>query len=255
MRTVIETITPEMAAAYLLRNKSNRKLSKPHVDSICRAILAGQFELTHQGIAFDERGNLIDGQHRLQAIVKSGMPVKMSVTYGVCSDSKMSIDAQMRPRSYADALAIEGDQQATKQSIATCKMWMVLIGSRRPNLFEVKDFYGKHAEAIRGAYRICGGHKILRHGCVLAMMAIAIEKGHEQEIIEWADAVRTGVIKDAWQTSATRFREWWLASPKNGGEAIRIDYCRRIYSSMDSWINRKGLSKLYARESIDWLKQ
>lgn len=254
MRTVIETITPEIAAAYLLKNKSNRNISQLHVDALCRAMVGDEFYLTHQGIAFDEDGNLIDGQHRLCAVVKSGKPVKINVTYGVAADSKISIDTQMRTRSYADALTIEGDSLGTKQIVAACRVWMLLKGNSRPALFEVKEFLETHRASIGRSVEIAAGHQILKHGCILAMMAIPIELGHGEEIEAWADAVRTGVAREEWQTSATRFREWWLSAPKSGGSNARREYCRRIYSSMDSWIKRKGLSKLYARETIDWLK-
>jgi hypothetical protein len=39
--------------------------------------------LTHQGIAFDDAGNLCDGQHRVAAVVESGVSVKMMVTTGM----------------------------------------------------------------------------------------------------------------------------------------------------------------------------
>jgi hypothetical protein len=255
MRTCIETITPEMAADYLLRNKSNRKVSWHHVDSLCRAMISDKFDLTHQGIAFDERGYLIDGQHRLHAIIKANKPVRISVTYGVGGESRISIDTQMRPRSYADALTIEGDDLATKQTIAACRMWMLLNGNSKPALFEVREFLARHRESIRLAVEIAAGNSILNHGSILGMLVIAVEAGHAEEIRNWAEAVKTGVAREDWQTSATRFREWWLSSPKSGGSSTRCEYCRRIFASMDAWINRRGLSKLYARESIDWIKQ
>ncbi len=43
----------------------------------------GHWAVTHQGIAFDTNGNLIDGQHRLEAIRISGVSVKIMVTTGV----------------------------------------------------------------------------------------------------------------------------------------------------------------------------
>jgi hypothetical protein len=52
--------------------------------------------MTHQGIAFDEFGNLIDGQHRLHAIVKSGKTITCLVSFGVHVDAVSVIDRGLR---------------------------------------------------------------------------------------------------------------------------------------------------------------
>ena len=118
MRTVLETITPELAGEYLLRNKRNRPMSDRHVSGFVKSINAGEFQLTHQGIAFFEDGSLADGQHRLKAIVLSGKPVQMVVSYGVPFNASTSIDTQLRSRSYADALTIEGNDLAKNETVA-----------------------------------------------------------------------------------------------------------------------------------------
>ena len=53
-------------------------------------MINGDWQLTHQGIAFDTTGRLIDGQHRLHAIIEAGVPVQILVTRG-CSASSFSI--------------------------------------------------------------------------------------------------------------------------------------------------------------------
>jgi len=81
---VIE-ITPEMAKKMLRFNTCNRSLSKKAVTKYAGMMKLGEWHLSHQAIAFteDETGNLIlvDGQHRLAAVVQSEIPVKFSVIY------------------------------------------------------------------------------------------------------------------------------------------------------------------------------
>lgn len=60
-----------------------RTINKPLVDSYASDMARGRWGLSHQGIAFDEQGRLIDGQHRLWAVIKAGIPVKMMVTTGL----------------------------------------------------------------------------------------------------------------------------------------------------------------------------
>ena len=76
-------ITPQQAAAYLEKNKDNRKLSKHKVKEYLNEIKSGRWRYTHQGIAFDTEGFLLDRQHRLEAIKDAGIATKMVVAYGV----------------------------------------------------------------------------------------------------------------------------------------------------------------------------
>jgi hypothetical protein len=76
-------INPEMAANWLEINKHNRKLRASVVQRYAEDMKSGSWQRTHQGIAFDEDGNLVDGQHRLAAIVESGVTVNIMVTTGL----------------------------------------------------------------------------------------------------------------------------------------------------------------------------
>ena len=93
MKTRIETITPALATEWLDKHNSvNRKISEPTVQSYAMDMKNGRWTLTHQGIAFDTEGNLQDGQHRLWAIVFSGITLEMMVTRGCAGRS-----AEQRP--------------------------------------------------------------------------------------------------------------------------------------------------------------
>jgi len=66
-------MTPDMAAKILIdHNADNRPKSADTVRHYRDIILAGLWHLTHQGLAFDVRGMLQDGQHRLSALVDAG---------------------------------------------------------------------------------------------------------------------------------------------------------------------------------------
>jgi hypothetical protein len=91
-----ELITPKIAAAYLDHNPDeffNRKITEKRVGSIAREMSAGMWEATHQGIAFDETGSLIDGQHRLLAIIQSGVTCELLVSRGIKRKAFTVIDS------------------------------------------------------------------------------------------------------------------------------------------------------------------
>lgn len=119
MTTVLETITPEIAKEYLKHNVSNRALRSKYVERIIRDIKAGEFRVTHQGIAFDDSGKLIDGQHRLTAIALAGIPVQMMVTRGVSEESKLVIDTHAKRQIY-DYFCITDKYSSDKAMRSTC---------------------------------------------------------------------------------------------------------------------------------------
>jgi hypothetical protein len=58
-------------------------------------MVAGQWEVTSDHIAFDEEGNLMNGHHRLQAVVKSGCTVPMAVYFHLPRSARDKIDKGM----------------------------------------------------------------------------------------------------------------------------------------------------------------
>ena len=102
----LEEITPDVAKAYLEHNKRNRKIKTKTVESYARDIMRGNFVTTHQGIAFNNEGELIDGQHRLLAIVAANKSVQMMVTRGLPNGTVSVLDRGVS-RSIRDVIQME----------------------------------------------------------------------------------------------------------------------------------------------------
>ena len=96
-------ITPEIATEMLAKNKRNyRKLSKTKVEVLARELRANEWLSTTQGVGFDTDDKLIDGQHRLSAIVATNITVpSMLVCYGLTPKAKYKIDVGNK-RTFAD---------------------------------------------------------------------------------------------------------------------------------------------------------
>lgn len=92
MKFEIVKVTPELASAWLALNTDNRKLRPTHVRALSDAMKRGEWMVNHQPVALNGT-RLLDGQHRLTALIKSGLPyVEMSVITGAPSDSFKTID-------------------------------------------------------------------------------------------------------------------------------------------------------------------
>lgn len=101
MRTSVETITPSDATEMLKHNHSNRPVRGTYVKRLASAMRRGEWCVSHQGIAFSTDGTLLDGQHRLMAVVDSGVTCQMMVSRDVHPDAFRVMDQGAR-RSIAD---------------------------------------------------------------------------------------------------------------------------------------------------------
>lgn len=106
------TVTPEMAEQWLEKNTHNRTLTKDHVQQLARAMANGEWELTYEAIRFNGDGTLIDGQHRLAAIVKSGVPIQTAVVFNLPRTTQLVVDGGKKRR-LSDALQLRGEANAT----------------------------------------------------------------------------------------------------------------------------------------------
>ncbi|WP_372918731.1 hypothetical protein [Sandarakinorhabdus sp.] len=71
-------VTPDMAREWLTYNNINRRIRRPVVALYAAIMRANHWRATHQGIAFSST-NLIDGQHRLLAIIELNISQWMMV--------------------------------------------------------------------------------------------------------------------------------------------------------------------------------
>lgn len=100
-------VTPEIASGWLELNTKNRSMRQRDVDKYARDMAAGRWLMTGEAIKFDTTGSLIDGQHRLWAIVESGQAVRMMVVTGLEPETQSMMDSGTK-RTAADALNLAG---------------------------------------------------------------------------------------------------------------------------------------------------
>lgn len=90
--TIIE-VTPALAEQWLARNTNNRKLSQAVVQQYAGAMERGEWNLGNAAIAKDPEGNLLDGQHRLHAVVRSGVTIRQMLVEGLAPHTQDSMDS------------------------------------------------------------------------------------------------------------------------------------------------------------------
>lgn len=105
----VTTITPPMATDWLRCNRNNRPVRRKHVLFLADQISKDQWEVNGQAIIISDDEQVLDGQHRLLAVIESGKPIKSLVIYGIKPEAFKTIDTGA-VRTGADALSLHYPQ-------------------------------------------------------------------------------------------------------------------------------------------------
>ncbi len=101
------TVTPEMAAALLMKNPNNRHIVSGGVKEWANALKRGEWKQNGEPIIVSDSGELNDGQHRLTAVVETGISMPTLVVFGVERDSRKTVDTG-RKRTVGHVLGMAG---------------------------------------------------------------------------------------------------------------------------------------------------
>lgn len=153
--SVIE-VTPELATEWLKANTKNRNLNARLVSDYARDMTNGAFLFNGESVkrAFD--GTLLDGQHRLAAIVQSGVTLKLMVVEGLDARAQDTMDSG-RKRTTADVLSIHGETNANVLASIARRIWLWDTGNlkfanaQRPSTTELMDVVDKYPSLRRSA--------------------------------------------------------------------------------------------------------
>lgn len=166
-------VTPEIAAAWLELNDNYRVWQQSVTDRWVRQIETGAWLVTHEALGFDWNGALFDGQHRLRAIVQSGVTVPMRVVTGITPEAAGVVNTGA-PRTADDALRNAGFHNVS--TIATTVRFWARRSSKRgkatlqPNevlsMANAMDGLQAVAQAAQGVYNAQTGALMMQAGPV-----------------------------------------------------------------------------------------
>jgi hypothetical protein len=129
MYTKTMLVTPKEAALWLdTKNSHNRPISQSTVDRYAQEMKQKRWVNNAQPIIFGKPSDrLLNGQHRLKAIVQSGVSVECTVTWGVADSAFDTIDDGNK-RSLADVFAVSGEQNPNLLSAGVRFLWVYSTG-------------------------------------------------------------------------------------------------------------------------------
>lgn len=243
-----EIITPTIAAKMLEKNTLNVPLRQHVVDELVDIIRRGAWQKTHEGIAFDERGNVVDGQHRLWAIVESGLSVWVLVSRGQSRDTRLAIGIGTRRRPH-DTLTLMGHYHVTQSHVATAQAMHKGLGvSPRRKLAhdQLLAFVNRHWDAID--FSVTNLRKRSVRGVTTAIVGSVVArayyrgKEHVTRLQAFCEILGTGLMTSASDEPAITLRN--ILTQGSGGLGRQTIYAK-TERALAAFLARHRLTKLY----------
>jgi hypothetical protein len=122
-------LTPEIAREMLLANVRNRQLRRPYVKRLAEAMKRGEWTMNGEPFQVAHDGTLINGQHRLEAVVESGVTIRALIVTGLANEALRTVDTGTR-RNLSDVLALRGETETTNLGAALGLLHRFRTGAR-----------------------------------------------------------------------------------------------------------------------------
>lgn len=223
-------VTPEIAHDWLLKSKGNPRwktgkfVDNKRVAKIAQDIIDNKWFPGNNSIAFDSDGVLVDGHHRLSAIVKSGKPVESIVVFGLEDSSLKHID-ENRGRTYSQRLGLSPNVVA----VVNCHFWMKNgVSQQNPTVEEVSSFVNNHPFIFDAVSLSCFGtrHPVAKKAGVAHGLFCALEYGVSIDTIQsFTKCVNTGFVSSPSESAAIVLRNMLLRlTVKTRTDSLTIDY-------------------------------
>ena len=260
MKSEIKNITPEMALSYLEGPMHNRPVRDATVDRYAATMAAKKWLLTHQGIAFDDKGRLIDGQHRLWAIVNSKMTVPMMVTHGLSSGIQAVIDDHAKRTVRDVAILTSGMQNINTRHISAARIMATHGLGYQPKMLTnqiVIELVKKWSEGLHFILSECfknTGVRGITQGGVIAVATQAYYAGANQDRLrEFGEVMVRGISIRQADVPAMILRNWLLQQGSRnlqGPVNQKIVYAK-TQRALYAFLERIVVTKLYeAKEQL-----
>lgn len=197
----LQTIAPKDATAWLQCNTHNRPVRRAHVKFLARQIMDGQWQLNGQAIIVADTNDILDGQHRLLAVIDAGMAIKSLVVYGITREAFKTIDTGA-VRTAADALALwhpEAGGHRVKD-ISAAVRWLQRLEAgfygtaTKMSNTDVLEYVAAHPSIWRSAEMLAGmPHETrpLPMSCGIALLEMLSRK-HKEQAAAFIHALYTG---------------------------------------------------------------
>lgn len=213
MNIIQKTITPDVAKEMLSHNCKNRRIRALTVSKYADDMKNGKWTETPDAICFDANGTLLNGQHRLNAVIQANIPVVMTIAYGVQADAV--IDKGIS-RDTSDSLYMRGlisRKAARRDFIAVAKRYIEIAHGKIYTDSRVCDFLNENELLIEKAISASstGAHSRAncKRGPVQTAVFSALKCGADiNDLVQFCTVANSGFMMNELQSAAIVLRNY-----------------------------------------------
>lgn len=212
MEITKENVTPTKAERWLNVNKANRRMREGIAEKYADDMRNGRWTSCPEPISFFDDGDLADGQHRLWAIVESGVSVEFPIARGLTRNDGLNLNTGLG-RTLVDNARISGTDTNLSVALVSTARAMAVGGPQSNGASNAAKL------ALVELYRepcqfACTYVKRVRGLCGATVMA-AVARAHTHEtdharLQRFCDVLATGFYTDEGETAAVALRNYLL---------------------------------------------
>lgn len=241
-------VTPGCAKRALEFNTGNRYMRKSFVEYLTALIKQGNWRDDHnQGILFSETGRLLDGQHRLNAVVLADRPIIMRVDTGFDEALWQHLDGGI-PRAMQDRVNFADDKGLNKEitMILNAYIRIKTQSARKHHPSVVERLFADWSPEIGviGSFIHANRGKIACQCVFRACTNAAIMEGLRRDENRTRNFLRSMAFPDGDCQPGRVFREWMLRNKMSAGINNEITQYRMAWSALESALEDRDITSL-----------
>jgi len=241
-------ITPAMAQLLLDEyNPDNRRLRENVVQAYCRDLKSGKWIDTGESVEIDENDFLYNGQHRLTAVVRTGIPCVLWVTFRCCVEARYAVD-QNAKRDVTDKINQVLENKAGNKTGSIARGMMRGLTNTKDSfthleIIEFTAMYGNIIEWAAKSLRHCN-----RRDIQAAVAKAALWYGVEQ-IQPFADRLNGLVFTGRDDPAKRLYQRIYIQKCRDGLKVYKL-----TLSALEHFLAGRTVANLREREQdvFDW---
>ncbi len=251
-------VTPRIAQTWLEDyNIDNRKVKRNVVDKYAYALSAGQWVVNGDAIRFDVNDRLIDGQHRLLAVVKSGVPLQQQLVIRNLPVRAFDTIDDGAMRTASDVIQRLGVKNSSAAAAIAKNLILFDRGygphhqvqGRLVSKTDIAEFCEGNSEGLQEAIRLA---KVAKGGCPIRPAAWGTVLFHVAKLYgpEIAEEFVDGAVNGGGHPNDPRntIRRWVIRTRADAsGQISGVIQLGHLTKAFNHWVNGKQLVKY-----IDW---
>lgn len=250
----VETVTPATASKWLEKNVSNRALRPSVLDQYEMDMRKGHWrEDTPSPVCFDPEGNLVNAQHRLKALVKAGVSLRMIVCRNVPRDAAVMLDRGVK-RTISDIAAFCGEEMFStyKAALVTAVFEGPKRGKKNKSFDELLSMYLQVKDEVEWIIAHC---RIKTKGINATTLAVGVRailphnNADRAKVARFYEVLATGIADGEHESPAIKLRDFIRTQRGKLAGNERGEAYNRAQSALRHFLSGTPISKLYGTES------